>query len=97
MEWLIPICLFFVLAMVYLGGWPVDLVGGSPLRQLLGLVDALVLFLLVWAGLRSVLGGMGLAGRVLIPTAVVLFGFPLIARIAFRIMGIRIAKTGGAH
>lgn len=97
MEWLIPICLFWILAMTFLGGSSVDVDGGSPFRQVMGVVDAFVLFLLIWAGLRAALGGMGFAGRVLIPTLVVTFGFPLVAWVAFRIMGVRFKKTAPGH
>ncbi len=97
MEWLIAICLFFALAMVYLGGWPVDVVGGSALRQVMGLLATMALYVVVWGGLRAALGGMGFAGRVVIPTAVVLFGFPLLAHAGFRVLGIRIRKVSGTH
>ena len=55
MEWLVPICLFWTLAALYLGGWPVEIVGGGGVRQVIGLVNTFLLFIIVFAGLRAVL------------------------------------------
>ncbi len=36
MEWLVPVCLFWVLTAIYLGGGPVEVVGGNGFRQVMG-------------------------------------------------------------
>ena len=59
MEWLVPICLFWTLVAMYLGGWPVEVVGGGAVRQLTGIFNSFILYLAFWGGLRALLGGMG--------------------------------------
>lgn len=39
MEWLVPVCLFWVLTAIYLGGCPVEVVGGNGFRQVMGVVE----------------------------------------------------------
>jgi hypothetical protein len=99
LEWLVPVCLFFVVTSIYLGGTSVDLEGGSGLRQVAGLVGTLVLFLVVWGVLHTVLGRFaGLLGQVIIPSLVTVLLLPVISRAAFRLVGVRVRKVGaGGH
>ena len=72
MGWLLPICLFWTLIALYLGGFPVDVVGGNGFRQVMGIVDSYILFILLWALLRAVLGGLGgLIWTAVVPTILV--------------------------
>jgi hypothetical protein len=96
LEWLTAICIFWVVTAIYLGGTRVDLEGGSGFRQLFGLFDMLVLYLLVWGALHALLGGFaGLVGSVMIPSVVAVLALPLIARVAFRIVGVKMVHVEG--
>lgn len=93
LEWLIPVCLFWILAATYLGGWPLDVEGGSGVRQVLGLVGSFVLFLLVWWLLGLVLGSFaGFFGRVILATVLAALLLPLITLVGFKIMGVKIVS-----
>ena len=98
MEWLAPICLLWVLMALYLGGWPVEVVGGSGVRQVIGLVDTFALFLVVWAVLRAVLGGLGgMMWGVVIPTALTSLALPAIAWAGYIVVGVRIQRGEVPH
>lgn len=97
MEWLIPICLYWVLAMVYLGAGSTDVEGGSPLRQVLGLVGAFAAYMIIWVVLRTALGGLGFFGRTILATLVVVLAFPLIVKGVYRVLGVRMVKKASAH
>ncbi len=93
LDWLIPMGAFWVIAALYLGGM-VEVEGGSGARQLLGLLVTFFLFLAVWAGLRMLLGGfIGVLGRVILPTALSLLAIGLLARIGFRLFGVRVVHA----
>jgi hypothetical protein len=94
LDWLIPIALFWTMAALYLGGMNVDVEGGSGPRQVLGLVLTFVLFLVVWGVLHTVLGGIGaVLWGVIVPTALTILALPLIARIGFRVVGVRLRRV----
>lgn len=96
-PWLIAINLFWLVTAIYLGGLNVEIEGGSGLRQTLGLIDSFVLFLLVWWLLRQALGAIGpVMGAVLLPSALSVLLLPLIVRIGFRLLGVRIRRGSGA-
>ncbi len=96
LPWLLAICLFWSLTAVYLGGMSKDLQGGTGLRQVIGLVDTFVLYLVVWGVLRAVLGGVaGGLGRVVLPTVVTVLLLPVIARVGFGIMGVKLVEAEG--
>ncbi len=98
MEWLLPICLFWTLAALYLGGFPVDVVGGNGFRQVMGVIDSYVLFILVWALLRAVLGGLGgLLWTAVMPTILVTLALPLIIWAGYIVMGVRVQKGERPH
>ena len=95
LEWLVPIGLFWITGAIYLGGFPLEFEGDSGLRQTLGLLATFAAFLLVWAGLRLVLGGAlpGALGGMMLPIAITIFLFPWLARAGFRAAGVRIRRA----
>jgi hypothetical protein len=96
LEWLAAICVFWTVTSIYLGGTSVDLEGGSGLRQVIGLIDMLILYLVVWGALHTVLGGFaGLLGSLILPTTIAVLALPLLARIGFRIMGVKVVHVEG--
>lgn len=96
LEWLTAVCIFWMVTALYLGGMRVDLEGGSGFRQILGLVDMLVLYLVVWGVLHSLLGNFaGLLGSLVIPSVAAVVALPIIARVGFRIMGVKIVRVEG--
>ncbi len=98
MEWLVPICLFWTLAALYLGGFPVEVVGGNGFRQVMGVIDSYVLFILVWALLRAVLGGLGgLLWTAVVPAVLVSLALPLIIWAGYIVMGVRVQKGERPH
>ena len=98
MEWLVPICLFWTLAAIYLGGMAVEVVGGNGFRQVMGVVDSYVLYLLVWGLLRALLGGFGgLLWTAVVPTILATLAFPLIVRAGYIVMGVRVQKGARPH
>lgn len=98
MEWLVPICLFWTLIALYLGGWPVEVVGGSPVRQLVGIVNSFILYLAFWAGLRAVLGGMGgLLWSAVLPTVLATLALPVLVWGGYMIMGVRVQRGETPH
>jgi F0F1-type ATP synthase membrane subunit a len=98
MEWLVPICLFWTLTALYLGGFPVDVVGGNGFRQVMGLIDSYVLFILVWALLRALLGGLGgLLWSAVLPAILVTLALPLIIWAGYIVMGVRVQKGERPH
>lgn len=94
-PWVIAISLFWMTSALYLGGLSVRIEGGGAVRQTLGLIDSFVLFLLAWWLLRQALAGLGpIVGGVLLPSAGAVFLLPLLARIGFRLFGV---KLSGGH
>lgn len=90
-EWLVPISLFWIIAAVYLGGADIRIRGGSGPREMLGLLLTFGVFLGVWALLRMLVGGF-LNGPLTVAIALVGAAvlLPLISRLTFRIVGVRI-------
>lgn len=99
-EWLVPLTLFFFAVALYLGALSVSITGGSAVRQVLGLVLTLALYLFVWVVLRrplGVLSGSYLV-QLLVPSVLCVLGVPLFARAAFRVFGVRIQRgAASAH
>ena len=96
LTWLAAVCLFWVVASIYLGGLDVDLEGGSGLRQVLGLLAMMVLFLAAWWGLDSLFPIGGLPGVVL-PFLVTVLLMPVLARLGFGIFGVKLRRGAAAH
>lgn len=98
LAWLIPAGVFWVLASLYLGGMGVEVEGGSGFRQLLGLLATFGLFMAAYAGLRTVLGGFaGVLGGIILPLAISCLLLGLLARVGFRLLGVKIRKAGASH
>ncbi len=98
LEWLIPVSAYWTVSALYLGGMGVDLRGGNGLKQVLGLLGGMVLFVVVWGVLRLVLGGfMGFIGRAAIPTVVTILLLPWIMRAVYLPLGVRLEKVAGEH
>lgn len=92
-PWLISIGLFWPLAALYLGGMQVEIEGGGGVRQILGLLATFLLYVAVWVLLRSLLGGLGPAvGGVLVPTAIAVLSLPLLARLGFLLLGVKVRR-----
>ncbi|HSJ15157.1 MAG TPA: hypothetical protein VK939_12125 [Longimicrobiales bacterium] len=94
-EWLVPICFFWILTSLIIGGSDLEIRGGA-VQQLLGLVLTFAIYLLVWALVRMVARGTGVTTSVLIATAVASLLLPVLTRIGFRITGVRLSKLA-AH
>ena len=91
-EWLAPVALFWTMAALYLGGFPLNIEGGGGARQFLALIVTFALYLAVWFGLRSVLRGpAGAIGAVAIACLLATALLPLLARAGFRVFGVRIS------
>jgi hypothetical protein len=96
--WLLPVCLSFLIAMIYLGGWPRDVRGGNGLTQVLGLVISIVLFVAVWKVLNVVLGNLGGAiGWLVLPTVGATLLYPVIAKVSFLVCGIKVVSVQSGH
>jgi hypothetical protein len=93
-EWLAPICLFWTVIALYLGGFKIEIRGGNGLRQFIGVLDTFVLYLAVWALLRMLLrGAIGSLGAVVVACIITTVLLPVLSRIGFLIMGVRITKA----
>ncbi|MGH7502489.1 MAG: hypothetical protein ACREL7_12120 [Longimicrobiales bacterium] len=91
-QWLAPICLFWILAAIYLGGTRIEIHGGGP-RQLFGVLGTFALYLGVWALTRMVAGGLGEIPSVLVAIVVASLLIPVVARIAFRVVGVKLSRA----
>lgn len=92
-PWLIPFCLFFVLAAVFLGGTTLRIEGGGGPRQVLGLLLSLVLYMVVWSVLRLALQQLMPSAWHLVPSTVLGAGLlPAEVWLAYRILGVRLAR-----
>lgn len=92
--WLIPVALFWTMAALYLGGMAVDVEGGSGFRQVLGLILTFVAFVVVWGVLHTVLRSMGaVLFGVVVPTLLTILALPVVARVGFRIVGVRVHRA----
>jgi len=103
LDWLIPLSAFWIAAAVFLGGSPAHVDGGGPLRQLLGLIATLVLYLAVWFGLRAGLGAaLPSTAALVVASVVAVVLVPVWCHLAYRAVGLRIvgptfAGKGSAH
>ncbi|MDX1395864.1 MAG: hypothetical protein R3195_15885 [Gemmatimonadota bacterium] len=97
-QTLLAFGMFWVISSVQFGGL-IDAEDGSGMQQFLGLIVTLVLYMGVYFGVRAVSGGLPLLLEFGLPIAVPMIALPWLARIGFRIVGVRIvtAKFGDAH
>ena len=96
LGWLAAFCLFWMTASIYLGGLDVELEGGSGLRQFLGLMGMLVLFMAVWRLLAVLIGPLGGVPGVVLPFGLTVLALPLLARVSFRLVGVKVIRSA-AH
>ncbi|NIP57400.1 MAG: hypothetical protein GWM92_04435 [Gemmatimonadetes bacterium] len=91
-EWLAPVAAFWTLAAIYLGATPIRIEGGGGLRQIGGLLVTFALFLGVFAAARAILSGtLGVTLTVIVGTAAASLLLPILCRVGFRVLGVRIA------
>lgn len=91
--WLIPFCLFWLMAALYLGGMAVDVVGGNGVRQVLGLLATFILFMVLWKVLSLALRGtVPVLGEIIVPSLVSVLALPLLSRGGFGILGVRVKR-----
>lgn len=97
-EWLVPVSVFWTLAALYLGGFPLRIEGGTAGRELGGLLLTFVLYLGAWWVLRLVVGAaLSPIFTVVVATLIAGLLLPLISRLAFRVLGVRIHTASHAH
>lgn len=94
-EWLVPICLFWLLISLIIGGSGLDIRGG-PLQQVLGLLGTFAIYLAVWAVVRMLARGSGVVTSVVIATVLASLLLPVLSKIGFRMLGARLSRTA-AH
>jgi len=97
-QWLAPVATFWTLAALWLGGAALRIEGGRGGQHLLGLALTFVLYLAVWALARSLLRAP-LGGNASVAVAIILAAalIPILARIAFRVAGVRIRALSASH
>lgn len=94
-EWLAPVAAFWTLAAMYLGGTAIRIQGGGGLRQIGGLLVTFALFLGVFAVVRALLSGtVGVTLTVVAAVVAASLLLPLLCRVGFRILGVRISGGG---
>ncbi len=93
LEWLIPVCFFWLAAAIYLGGMAVDVEGGGGVRQVTGLLVTFVLFLTTWKVLGLVLGSIApVLGDLVLPTVISALLLPIISRAGFGLLGVKVRR-----
>ena len=97
LGWLFPVALFWLLAALYLGASPISMKGGGAVQQILGLLLFYVVYLAVYGGLRAVLlGPLGeIFGGVVFPLLVASALIPVLGKVTFRVVGVRIVPAAG--
>lgn len=99
-AWLVPVSMFWLVAAIYLGGFDLEIEGGGGLRQFVGLILSFVVFVAVFRVLGMALGGaLGPnLGGIVLPAIVSVALLPVITRVGFLPMGVKIRKGHGrAH
>ena len=93
-PWLVPVSLFWTFTAVYLGGSPVHIEGGGGVRQTLGLLLHFVAYLIAYAVVRTVFMGIlgAIVGGIVIPLIVASILIPVLGKLAFRLVGVRIVS-----
>lgn len=97
LGWLAAFCLFWIVSSIYLGGLDVELEGGSGFRQFLGLIVMLVFFMVLWRLLAALLGGLGGLPGLVLPFGLTVLTMPLLARLSFLLMGVKVRRGAAAH
>lgn len=91
-AWLVPISVFWPLAAMYLGGAPIAIEGGGGVRQVGGLFLHFAAYLLVYGLLRAGLSGLigPVIGGIVVPVVVASALIPILGRLTFRAVGVRV-------
>ena len=94
-AWLVPISLYWTLTAVYLGVAPVQIEGGGGVQQILGIALHYASYLGAFAAIRSVLtGSLGaILGGIVVPVVVASLLLPMLGKVVFRLVGVRIVAT----
>lgn len=93
-TWLVPVCLFWTMTALYLGGFRLDIEDKSGMRNLGGLVVTFVLYLLVWWGIHGALArGLPAIGAEVAASVIVILLLPLLSRAGFRAFGVGIRNA----
>ena len=96
-SWLVPISVFWIVAALYLGGAAIRIEGGGGPRQLSGLALLFVLFMVVGVVGRVLLTDIVGAGfAVVFATLLGVILVPALAKLAFRVVGVRITSAEGS-
>lgn len=95
-PWLIPISLYWTLAAVYLGGSPLEIEGGGGGQQILGLLLHFAAYMVAYAIVRILFTGpLGeIVGGIVVPILVASILLPVLGKVAFRVVGVRIVSVG---
>ena len=97
-EWVAAVAMFWVIAALYLGGFRIRIEGGDGPRHVIGLVICFVLYLVAFAVLRMALAGqLGAVVSVIVAVPVAAALIPVLSRVAFRLVGVRISRAAAAH
>jgi hypothetical protein len=98
-AWLVPVSMFWLVAALYLGGFDLEIEGGGGVQQFLGLILSFVLFVVVFRVLGMALGGaLGASlGGIVFPSILSVALLPVITRVGFRPLGVKITKGHAAH
>jgi hypothetical protein len=97
-EWLVPFSLFWTMAALYLGGFPIHIAGSSGLKQFLGLLLTFALYVVVWWAVRTGLSSaLPPIFAVIVAALVATVLLPVLSCVAFRVLGIRITFETHAH
>lgn len=97
-EWLVPVCAFFPLTAIYLGGLRTEPGGGRGIQQVLGLLLTFVVYLIVWRVLHGMLGGVApILGGIVLATVIAVLALPLEARLGYLLVGVRLKRIASAH
>lgn len=92
--WVLAICVFWIVAALFLGGGPVAIEGGSGPRETGGLLLSFALFLAAYAGLSRLLdGAVGGTGAAALSTLLAAALVPLFSILALRAFGVRVTKA----
>jgi hypothetical protein len=86
------------MAAVYIGGFSLKIEGGSGLSQTLGILTTFVLYLAVWfVGRMALRGLVGTIPAVIFAVLIATLLLPILAKVGFRVLGVRIIKVAPAH
>ena len=92
LNWLVAIILFWVASALYFGGLQRDIVGGTGVRQFIGLLLTYAIFLVIWGVLYKVIGPDTAKG-LLIASLVAALLLPLEVRLGFLLVGGKVRKS----